>query len=275
MSLTIPNSEADLLLNEIYKIIQNPKKLETDREILEKRLKKVIDLRWEDSNVFESYFAELNRVLGAMSQMDFTQRMQETDDPESLLNLIAVSFNRINDRLEENYVGMEFIPELMDSIKVNNRIVLVSSDKLTINRGFANIEDLNVNIKGLINQPVSWVISQRVLTFLIAEEGSYYEYTGELSAAVFPTLENRKAHFSVKNGKHLIVTITLYPDNVIEENKDRLLQLVRGLNQHFENHPEAVKSLHGLAYSLELKSLADQLLPYINKKFPPQQKPLE
>lgn len=275
MSPTIHNAEADNLLKEIYAILKEPKALElTDREKLEKRLKKVIDLRWEDSNIFESYFNEFSTVLGAMTRMDFTKRMTETDDPDSFLNLIATSFNRINERLEQNFVGMEFVPELMDSIRVKNRIVIVSSDKLTINRAFANIEDLDLNVKGLDRQPLAWVVSQKVLTFLMAEEGSYYEYTGELSHAVFPTLENRKAHFSVRNGKHIVVTITLYPDNVIEENKDRMLQLIRGLNQHFQTHPETVKSILGLAYSLELKNIVEQLLPYINSKFPPQQKPL-
>lgn len=111
--------------------------------------------------------------------------------------------------------------------------------------------------------------------FLFAEDGSSYEYTGELSAALFPTLKNRKAHFSVRNGKQLVVTITLYPDNVIEENKDRILKLIRGLDQHFKTHPKAIKSISGFAYSLELNSLANQLLPHIDKKFPPQSKPLE
>ena len=276
MNLTIPSSEADQLLEEIYSLLKEPRKLElSDREKLEKRLKKVIDLRWEDSNLFESYFTELNMVLGAMSNMDFTKRMKENDDPESFLNLISVSFNRINDRLEENFIGMDFIPDLIDTIKVKNRIVIVSSDKVKINRAFANIEGLDLNTKGLVQQPINWIVSDKVLMFLFAENGSSYEYTGELSAAIFPTLENRKAHFSVRNGKQLIVTITLYPDNVIEENKERILRLIRGLNQHFKTHPKAVKSISGFAYSLELNTLANQLLPYIDKKFPPQSKPLE
>ena len=245
MNLTPPSTEADELLKEIYSILQDSIELKTtDRQKLEARLKKVIDLRWEDSNLFESYFSELNNVLGAMSQMDFTKRMKETDDPDSLLNLISVSFNRINDRLEESYVGMNFIPELMDSVRIKNRIVIVSSNKVKIDRAFANIEGLDVNIKGLVDQPVSWVVKEKILSFLYSEDDSYYEYTGQLSPAVFPTLENRKAHFSVKNGKnHLVATITLYPDNVIEENKDRILKLIRGISRHFENHPESVKSI--------------------------------
>lgn len=274
MNLTIQNSEADSLLQEIYTILKEPRILElSDRERLEQRLKKVIDLRWVDNNLFESYFIELNTVLGAMSQMDFTKRMTETDDPESLLNLIATSFNRINERMEKNYVGIDFVPELMDSVRVQNRIVIVSSDKETINRAFTSLEDVELNLKGLRNIELTNVISKKVLDFLTVEEDSYYEYSGELAEDFLPELEDRKVHFSIRNGKRLVITITFYPDNVLEENKDRMLQLIRGLNRHFDKHPETVKSILGLAYSLELKSIVNELLPYIDAKFPVQTKP--
>ena len=276
MNLTIQNSEADQLLEEIYSLLKEPRKLElSDREKLEQRLKKVIDLRWEDSNLFESYFMELNMVLGAMANMDFSKRMTENDDPNSFLNLISVSFNQINNRLEDSFVGMDIVPDLMNSIKVENRIVLISSDKEKINRVFSSIDDFDLDTKELTHRPINSIVSDKVLSFLLAENGTSYEFTGDLSSTVFPLLENRRAHFNLQNGKQLIVTITLYPDNVIEENKGRILRLIRGLNEHFKTHPQAIKSISGLAYSIELNSLANELLTHIDKKFPPKSKPIE
>lgn len=277
MNLTIPNSKADQLLEEIYSILKNPKELEkTDREKLEERLKEVISLRWEDSNLFESYFSELNQVLEAMARLDFTKRMVETDDSNSLLNLISVSFNRINDRLEEKYVGMDFIPELMESVRVKNRIIVVSSDKEVVSRAFANLESQEVNVKGLIDQPLNWVVKEEVLNLLRGGNYSYFEYDGELSPSLFPNLKNRKAHFSVKNGKeYLVATITAYPDNVIEENKDRILTLLRDIDRHFDKYPETVKSVSGYANAFELRMLVAELMPYIYDKFPPQDKPVD
>ncbi|MFT5778685.1 MAG: hypothetical protein ACI837_001641 [Crocinitomicaceae bacterium] len=266
MHLITEQSEAETLLQEVYQILQDSNDLNSSRNDLEKRLKKAIDLTWRDSNSFESYFEEFNRVIESMIQLNFDERLLESDDPNSLLNFVAKGINSANERLKAQYLDKDTLPEILTSLKVENRIVIISKDKATISQIASNFDGVDTKTNPLIEAPVSRIVKKEILKLLLASGDSSYSYSGQLSKTVFPEIKDRKVNFSIANGKYLTITLTFYPDSIIEENRERTLKLLYSLKTHFENHPQAIKTLSGYFYNREIRSLCHDLKDYFDSK---------
>lgn len=76
----------------------NPKLGELDNS-----LEKVISLSWQDENEFEAYFEDFSEMIRSMFQMDFSKRLNESNDKNSLLYFIAKSLNFVNEELEVKF----------------------------------------------------------------------------------------------------------------------------------------------------------------------------
>lgn len=255
------------LLQEAYDLIRGVEDLNTAREKLELQLKKAIDLSWKDGNLFEAYFEEFSEFISGMHQMDFSKRLYTNDDKESFLNFIAHSLNSVNEELEEKALNVDIMPEVLNSLKVNNRIVLVSKDMQIVSNTFTNVKTLQNGILCLKGELLANVIGRKTLNKAISNEHKSYCIEQELRHPVFADLSDKEALLEITNMReYSILTITLYPENRLIRQLPRILEIISMFKEQYEDNPKIPEALFGTIISLEVNSIYNDLKAYLQKE---------
>lgn len=267
MGLILNDDHAEKLLKEVYQIVNNPKSdLNSSREMLESRLKQVIDLSWKSDNSFNAYYNEFSKVISAMYQLDFSQRLTENDDKESFLNFIAKTMNLVCEKLGEEYLGIDHIKNVMDALKVKNRMVILSRDKKTISAAFSNVTR-SFNPDALLFKPLNTVIDQATLDDVVEEEKRQTEYECTLDKPYFNKYKRRNVHIRIVNKDIMAITFTFSPeDSSLIENKGRILDLIRSMKEQYDDEASHSQTVNDIVRKAEVMSLYEDLKDLIEKE---------
>lgn len=209
------------------------------------------DLSWNDSNLFDHYFSKFSEVIEAMCKLNFSKRLHETNDKNSLLNFIAQSLNAVNEELEGKYIGGHLMPKILDLLDKKNRIVLLSKDKEMVSHYFDTIN-------GGIQQDFNFV-GQNLNVFF--ETDKLYELKEDESLKFNANLKHKLIPLQLKGNAefeltliqdYLIVTIDTSHEERLRSQMPRILCLLSCVKSQYEDNPHLADSILGKTVITEL-----------------------
>ena len=258
--------ELELIIKEVYEIINNQADLNDHRSILEAKLKKAIDLNWSDGNIFETYFADFAEVINGMYQLDFSKRLKESDDKDSFLNMIAQSLNLVNQRLQSRYLSATAVPSILESLNAHDRVVFVSTDKRTIANAFTSIEEKRGQCPELVGVKISQLFDKSILAHIADPNIKSIEIEKtSFTHPFFDTLETKGSLINIIKDEAVTISVTFNPEAQLLRYIPRILRFIEMLKHHFDDNPHSITSLFGNVYSLEINLLYHDLLKAIER----------
>ncbi len=258
--------ELELIIKEVYEIINNQTDLNDHRAILEAKLKKAIDLNWSDGNIFETYFSDFAEVINSMYQLDFSKRLKESDDKDSFLNMIAQSLNLVNQRLQSRYLSNSAVPSILESLQAQDRVVFVSSDYRTVSNAWTSIEEKHGQTAEIVGLRLSQLFDKSVLAHIANPDVRSIEIQkSDFTHPFFDTLETKDCLINIVKNEVVTISVTFNPEAQLLRHIPRILRFIEMLKHHFDDNPHTITSLFGNVYSIEINMLYHDLIRAIER----------
>ena len=165
------------------------------------------------------------------------------------------------------YLGKDTISQLLKTLGVKNRIILFSHDNTTISQAYSSFnKDFDNSFIGLkIDQIINFDWKKEIT------DSNKIEGTGQLNELLLLNLKKNEAHFVIeKFDKYTMVTITMYPENRLEIQIPRILQLLTFLKTYYTDNSILPSTVMGNTISLEVNNIYNELLDYMENQQPNQ-----
>ena len=221
---------------------------------IEERIGEMINLTWDQNNENGDYYEEFSDVITAMCQLDFSKRLKESNNKNSLINFIAQSLNMVNDELEFKYMNSELIPKVLDLLTKRNRMVLLSKNQTTISHYYDTVSSGIDQGKSLIGQNINAFINPAQLQLL--SELNSVSYTKDFQNDNLVAELNGKINISAEVFEdHLILVIDLSKEKEYTDHLPRILTLLSCIKSQYDDNPELAGTVLGRTVSTEINSI--------------------
>ena len=163
---------------------------------------------------------------------------------------------------KDSCFNIDIVPIIVQLLKVENRIILISKHSGIIDCAIAN-SDEEIDVSQFKGNSLNSVCDGDIFD---VDMDSSFEFHGTLIHPAFVNVENDEAHINISRiANQTIVVITLFPETRMLTHEKRILFLVSSLKQQFDDNPQSVGSILGLYNAAEVSSLYRELEGYMIK----------
>ena len=228
---------------------------------VENKLTRQIDMTWTESNAFEEYYSQFFNVVTAMSKLDFSQRLYESDKKDSFLDFVAKGINTVNDELQTKITSVEVLPKILDGLSRSNTLIILSRDGKTIHQSFSSVNRLIFNPTELSGKELSQMFSQDVIDRIFLN--NKLEEMVNLNYDLIPISFHGKCNLIVERlPNQYYLEIQLEQENRFELQLPRIMSLLSCIQTQLQDNPQLMSTILGRSILLETESILNEMKKY-------------